>query len=175
VNFWIGNNPLADGTYRPLVPGKQVPAYEREGARILAEQALGRPLAAGEVSSYWLKRSLSWARSEPGAWARLQGEKLGLYWSGYEWPDAVDYYWMKTISWPLALPGLEWSAAALLALWGLLLERRRLALWARCCSSSSAGCSRSCSSFSSRATACRRCRASCSSPRFRSLARGKLS
>ena len=50
VNFWIGNNPSADGTYRPLVPGKQVPAYEREGARILAEQALGRPLAADEVS-----------------------------------------------------------------------------------------------------------------------------
>jgi len=130
VNFWIGNNPLADGTYRPLVPGKQVPSYEREEARRLAEQALGRPLAANDVSGYWLGRGLAWARAEPGAWVRLQGKKLGLYWNGYEWPDAVDYYWMKTISWPLRLPGLEWSAAALLALWGLLLERRRLALWA---------------------------------------------
>ncbi len=130
VNFWIGNNPSADGTYRPLVPGKQIPAYEREGARILAEQALGRPLAADEVSGYWLRRSLSWAHAEPLAFVRLQFAKLGLYWDGYEWPDAVDYYWMKTISRPLALPGLEWSAAALLAVWGLLLERRRLALWA---------------------------------------------
>ncbi|MBP9145258.1 MAG: tetratricopeptide repeat protein [Thermoanaerobaculia bacterium] len=129
VNFWIGNNPSADGTYRPLVPGKQVPSYEREGARILAEQAVGRPLAADEVSGYWLRRALSWASAEPIAFVRLQFTKLGLYWSGYEWPDAVDYYWMKTISWPLRLPGLEWSAAALLALWGLLLERRRLALW----------------------------------------------
>lgn len=130
VNFWIGNNPLADGTYRPLVPGKQVPAYEREGARILAEKALGRPLAADEVSGYWFRRSLSWARAEPLSFVRLQLSKLGLYWDGYEWPDAVDYYWMKTISWPLRLPGIEWSAAALLALWGLLLERRRLAAWA---------------------------------------------
>jgi tetratricopeptide (TPR) repeat protein len=130
VNFWIGNNPLADGTYRPLVPGKQVPAYEREGARILAEQALGRPLAADEVSGYWLRRSLSWVRAEPVGFVRLQLAKLGLYWDGYEWPDAVDYYWMKTISRPLALPLLEWSAAALLALWGLLLERRRLTAWA---------------------------------------------
>jgi hypothetical protein len=129
VNFFIGNNPSADGTYRPLVPGKQVPSYEREGARILAEQAVGHPLAADEVSGFWLRRALSWARAEPAAFLRLQIAKLGLYWSGYEWPDAVDYYWMKTISWPLRLPGLEWSAAALLALWGLLLERRRLALW----------------------------------------------
>lgn len=130
VNFFIGNNPSADGTYRPLVPGKQVPSYEREGARILAEQAVGHPLAAGEVSAYWLRRSLSWARAEPLAFLRLQGSKLGLYWDGYEWPDAVDYYWMKTLSRPLALPLLEWSAAALLALWGLLLERRRLSVWA---------------------------------------------
>ncbi len=130
VNFWIGNNPLADGTYRPLVPGQQVPGYERAGARILAEQAVGHPLAAGEVSGYWFRRALSWARAEPGAFVRLQFAKLGLYWDGYEWPDAVDYYWMKTQSRPLALPLLEWSAAALLALWGLLLERRRLAVWA---------------------------------------------
>ena len=130
VNFWIGNNPLADGTYRPLVPGKQVPGYEREGARILAEQAVGHALVASEVSGYWLRRSLSWARAEPAAFVRLQFAKLRLYWDGYEWPDAVDYYWMKTQSRPLALPLLEWSAVTLLALWGLLLERRRLSVWA---------------------------------------------
>lgn len=130
VNFFIGNNPAADGTYRPLVPGKQVPGYEREGARILAEQAVGHPLAADEVSGYWFRRALSWARAEPVSFLRLQLAKFGLYWDGYEWPDAVDYYWMKTLSRPLALPLVEWSAAALLALWGLLLERRRLAVWA---------------------------------------------
>jgi tetratricopeptide (TPR) repeat protein len=130
VNFWIGNNPQADGTYRPLVPGKQIPSYEREEARRLASQALGRPLAADEVSGYWFRRALSWAGSSPLAWARLQLQKLRIYGSGYEWPDAVDYYWMKTISLPLRLPLLEWSAAALLALWGLFLERRRLSAWA---------------------------------------------
>lgn len=130
VNFFIGNNSLADGTYRPLVTGKQVPSYEREGARILAEQAVGHPLAANEVSGYWFGRALAWARAEPADFVRLQFAKLGLYWDGYEWPDAVDYYWMKSISRPLRLPLLEWSAAALLALWGLLLERRRFAVWA---------------------------------------------
>ena len=130
VNFWIGNNPAADGTYRPLVPGKQVPAYEREGARILAEQAVGRPLAADEVSGYWLRRSLSWARAEPVAFVRLQFAKLGLYWDGYEWPDAVDYYWMKTISRPLAPAGARVERGGAARALGLLLERRRLAVWA---------------------------------------------
>lgn len=130
VNFYIGNNAAADGTYRPLVVGKQVPSYERSEARRLAEQATGRKLSDAEVSRHWFARALTWARSDPGAWLKLQGRKLALYWSWYEWPDAVDYYWMKTISPPLGFPGLEFGAVALMALWGLAIERRRLHLWA---------------------------------------------
>ena len=129
VNFWIGNNPQADGTYRPLVPGKQIPAYEREEARRLAERAMGRNLAAGEVSRYWLGRALAWARQHPADFLRLEWRKLRLYWSGYEWPDAVDYYWMKSISPPLGWPGLEFMATAILALAGAVLVRRELGLW----------------------------------------------
>ncbi len=129
VNFFIGNNPEADGTYRPLVAGKQVPAYERSEARRLAEQATGRELTAAEVSRYWFARAFAWMRADPVAWLRLQARKTALYWSWYEWPDAVDYYWMKSQSPPLALPGLEFGAVSLLALWGLVLERRRLRPW----------------------------------------------
>jgi tetratricopeptide (TPR) repeat protein len=129
VNFYIGNNPQADGTYRPLSPGKQVPALERREPVRLAEQALGRPLEPAEVSRYWLGRSLSWARDEPGAFLALQLRKLRRYWSFYEWPDAVDYYWMKERSWPLRLPLLELGGAVLLAALGVLLERRRLRVW----------------------------------------------
>ncbi len=128
VNFWIGNNPQADGTYRPLSPGRQIPAFERAEPRRLAEADLGRPLSGAEVSRYWLDRSLAWARSEPAAFAQLQLRKLGLYLSGYEWPDAVDYEWTKSRSAVLALPLLEFTAAMVLALGGLLLlvwRRRR--------------------------------------------------
>ena len=130
VNLWIGNNPTADGTYRPLVPGKQIPSYEREGARILAEQAAGRALAPNEVSAFWAGRVGQWARDDPWAFFELQLRKLRLYGQGYEWPDAVDYYWMKSLSLPLSLPLFEWASVALLALWGLWLERSRLSPWA---------------------------------------------
>lgn len=128
VNFYIGNNPQADGTYRPLVPGKQIPRLERAEAERLAEQASGRELGAAEISSYWLRRSVAWARAEPLAFARLQLRKLALYFAPYEWPDAVDYAWMKSISPPLALPGLEWGGLVALAVAGLALARRRRAL-----------------------------------------------
>lgn len=125
VNFWIGNNPQADGTYRPIVPGKQVPTYERLDAERLAEQAVGRKLDGAQVSSYWLDRSLDWARRHPLDFVRLQLHKLALYFSPYEWPDTVDYYWMKTRSWVLSLPGLEWGGLVPLAAIGLLFAFRR--------------------------------------------------
>jgi tetratricopeptide (TPR) repeat protein len=128
VNFWIGNNPQADGTYRPLAPGRQIPAFERAEPRRLAEAEVGRPLTGAEVSRFWLDRSLAWARSEPLAFARLQLRKLGLYLSGYEWPDAVDYEWTKSRSPVLALPLAEFTTVASLAAAGVLLlvlQRRR--------------------------------------------------
>jgi tetratricopeptide (TPR) repeat protein len=132
VNFWIGNHPEADGTYRPVTPGRQIPRLERQEPRRVAERETGRPLSAAEVSGFWLRRAADWAHAEPARFARLQARKLGLYWSGYEWPDAVDYYWMKTRSPVLGAPLLEFGAVALLALTGfaLLAARRELAPFA---------------------------------------------
>jgi len=115
-----------------LTPGRQIPRLERREPERLAELASGRELSAGEVSRWWLGRALAWARAEPARFAQLQLRKLGLYWSGYEWPDAVDYYWTKTLSPPLRLPLLEFLGAALLAAAGALVvvKERRVASWA---------------------------------------------
>jgi len=129
VNFYIGNNAGADGTYRPIVPGKQVPSLELSEPHRLAEEALGRRLTAAEASRYWLGRGLSWARADPVAFVLLQVRKLGLFWGWYEWPDAVDYYWFKTRSPWLRLPLLEFGGVTGLALVGLFLERGRLRRW----------------------------------------------
>jgi 4-amino-4-deoxy-L-arabinose transferase-like glycosyltransferase len=127
ANFWIGNSPEADGTYRPLVPGKQIPALERSEARRLAEEALGRPLAAREVSRYWVGRALAWARAEPLAFLGLQLRKVALYLAPYEWPDVVDFAWLSARSLPLRVAPIEWGTLVLLALAGLWLRRRALA------------------------------------------------
>jgi tetratricopeptide (TPR) repeat protein len=130
VNFWIGNNPEADGTYRPLVPGKQAPAAERAEAIRLASQASGRALGEGAVSRYWLRRALAWAAAHPVAFARLQLRKLGMFWSWYEWPDAVDLYWLRELSPALRWAPLGFGSLTLLTLLGLWQLRHRAAPFA---------------------------------------------
>lgn len=123
VNFWIGNNPDADGTYQPIVPGKQIPALERQEPVRVAEQELGRSLTPAEVSSHWLGKALGWAAAHPGDFLRLQLRKLGLFWSWYEQPDAVDYYWVRGLS-PVFFFLIEFGTVSLLALAGLWMVRR---------------------------------------------------
>ncbi|HEX5759818.1 MAG TPA: glycosyltransferase family 39 protein, partial [Thermoanaerobaculia bacterium] len=127
VNLWIGNNPDADGTYRPLVPGRLVPALERRAPVALAERAAGRRLTPAEVSGFWARRALAWAAERPADALRLQLRKLAMFWSWYEWPDAVDYYYLRRLSPPLWLAFVEFGAVSLLALIGLALwmTRRR--------------------------------------------------
>jgi 4-amino-4-deoxy-L-arabinose transferase-like glycosyltransferase len=128
VNFYIGNNPKANGTYQSLSPGKQVPSYERTEPIRLAEKEMGRALEPYEVSNFWLKKSLDWARNNPADFLNLQAKKVGMFWSWYEWPDAVDYYYVKQTSVILRLPLFEFGSISLLALIGLWFVRRRL--WA---------------------------------------------
>lgn len=104
-NFFIGNNPAADGTYISLRPGHGDPRYERQDATELAEQALGRSLSPGEVSSYWLQRSLEYIRSQPMDWLRLMARKWLILWNVRELEDADDFYLYQDWSWLLRVLG----------------------------------------------------------------------
>jgi tetratricopeptide (TPR) repeat protein len=91
-NFYIGNNPRATGVYAPLLPGRQTAHFEASDAALLAEQDLGRKLTRGEISDYWLGRSLDFIRTEPGRWIALLGSKSLLTINAFELPDAEDIY-----------------------------------------------------------------------------------
>ncbi len=132
VNFYIGNNPAADGTWRPMVPGKQTPALERLEPQRLAEQDVGRALSPAEVSSYWLRKALAWAMHHPVDFVRLQLRKLARYFDWYEQPDAVDYYWVRSLSPAYRFPLVEFSTISVLAAAGLWISRRELRRFAPC-------------------------------------------
>ena len=93
-NFYIGNHQGAPGSYEPLVAGRADVQYEREDATRLAEEATGRRLSPGEVSSYWLGRGLDFVRRHPFDWLRLMGWKLLLMAHASEITDteSIDVY-----------------------------------------------------------------------------------
>jgi tetratricopeptide (TPR) repeat protein len=77
-NFYIGNNPRADGSYASLRFGRGAPEFERQDAKALAEEAERRRLTDAEVSGYWTGQALDFIRSDPRAWLRLLGRKAAL-------------------------------------------------------------------------------------------------
>lgn len=128
-NFYIGNNPFSDGTYIPLRGGRQNPEFERQDAFELASAEVGRALTPTEVSRFWIGKSLSWIRAEPGAWLALLARKAGLLVNAYEVPDADDIYFYERYSSVLRIPFavLHMGTLLPLAVIGLVLTwpRRR--------------------------------------------------
>ena len=132
-NFFIGNNPQADGSYASLRFGRGAPEYERTDATELAEHALGRTLTPAAVSSYWTTRALDFISGQPVAWLRLMGRKVVLLFNATEMIDTEAQESHAEWSWPLRVGGWFGHVGVLapLALAGLILvwrDRHRLAV-----------------------------------------------
>lgn len=91
-NFYIGNNPAADGTYAPLIEGRGDPRVERLDAIDLAEHALGKRLSPSEVSGFYTERALQFILGEPVDWLRLMLRKVLLVFTATEMVDTEDQY-----------------------------------------------------------------------------------
>lgn len=125
-NFYMGNNPQADGTYMALRPGRGDPRYERTDAVELAEQEAGKTLTPSEVSRYWMSRAFQYIRTKPVAWAGLTLRKTGIFWQSYEAPDEEDYYIYQEYSPLLRALGcvFQFGLICPLAAVGVVLTRR---------------------------------------------------
>lgn len=133
-NFYIGNNPGADGSYQSLRFGRGSPEFERLDATELAERASGRTLTPAEVSSYWTGRATSFITSQPGAWLALMARKTALLVNAAEAVDTESQESYAEWSWPLR--ALGWLMhfgvlvpLALVGVWATWDDRRRLAVF----------------------------------------------
>lgn len=134
LNFSIGNNPYADGSYQAAPGVTPSIAGQTADMRRVAEAETGRPLTDAQVSDHFYARSLAWMRSDPGAAARLLVRKIGLAFHSSELPLNYSYaYWSRdepTLlrvlvvgAWLLVPLGLAGTMAA-----GRV-DRRALAVW----------------------------------------------
>ena len=130
-NFYIGNNPTADGTYASIRFGRGAPEFERLDATEVAEASVGRALSPSEVSSYWTGRALGFITSQPGTWLKLTGRKILLLVNRSEMIDTESQESHAEYSTPLWILGWVGHFGILvpLAVFGMIAtwpDRRRL-------------------------------------------------
>ncbi len=130
-NFYIGNNPNADGTYASIRFGRGSPEFERLDATEVAQEAAGRTLSPAEVSNFWAGRALDFITSQPGKWLQLTGRKVLLLFNRAEMIDTESqesHAEYSTVLWTLGWIG-HFGLLVPLAVFGMIAtwpERRRL-------------------------------------------------
>ena len=134
INFYIGNNPEANGFYAaPFYRGQPIggtPEKQRAMMHKLASSEAGRDLSPSEVSNFWLRRGIEHNRAHPGTWTRLLWQKVLLFWNGYERANVESMSLHRRIPGVLRLPLLLFGLVAPFALTGVFLTRsRRRELW----------------------------------------------
>jgi tetratricopeptide (TPR) repeat protein len=92
INFYIGNNPDSDGMAAVAPDMKKTWWGGYHDAIRIAEESIGHPPKASEVSDFWLSKGMQFIREQPARWMLLTLKKFHLFWSGYEIPNNQDIY-----------------------------------------------------------------------------------
>ncbi len=111
INFYIGNNQIADG-YTPKTPHRYVATGEyRDSVELFAEKEaallLGYEPTAAEIRTYWYRRALREIRQSPEHFFQLMAKKFVLFWNAYEIKNNKSLY----------------VVAEFVPLWGFLFKR----------------------------------------------------
>ncbi len=83
VNFYIGNNPEADGV-SAVMPGRLGYSWQYADIKYAAEQEAQTSLTPAQVSSYYFNLGLESIVSDPARWLSLMVKKTYLIFSGEE-------------------------------------------------------------------------------------------
>jgi tetratricopeptide (TPR) repeat protein len=83
INFYIGNNPDADGLSATL-PAPLGANWQIRDIRYLAEKEIGRGLSDAELSDFWLKKGWNWIKDNPSDFFKLYMKKLYFCFNNYE-------------------------------------------------------------------------------------------
>ncbi len=103
INFYIGNNPNADGytartARRMHVFGGYRDSVEMFSAHDAALALDRRNLTAAETSRYWTRSAFGWILSDPVDWARLTLKKTVLFLGNYEIKNNKNIYFVARYS-----------------------------------------------------------------------------
>ena len=117
INFWIGNNPDANG-YPRFPPGLHAgQAAMLQDSITAAESAAGRPLKRAEVSQFWSAKARLYIAGHPTDWFILVLVKFRNFWSAFRYDDLsiVTSLREHRVIWP----GLEFGIVAAFGVAGM--------------------------------------------------------
>ena len=119
INFWIGNNPSANG-YPQFPPGLRAgQAAMLQDSIAAAETAAGHALKRGEVSRYWSAKARDYIKHQPIAWLRLLAVKVHNFWSAFQYDDLSIITNLREQN--VTLPGIYFGLVAAFALPAMIL------------------------------------------------------
>jgi Tfp pilus assembly protein PilF len=122
INFWIGNNPDANG-YPRFPPGLRAgQAAMLEDSVAAAESAAGHPLKRAEVSAFWSSKARDYITHHFIDWLKLLFTKFRNFWSAFQYDDLSIITSLREHG--IILPGIYFGLVAALALPGMLLSWR---------------------------------------------------
>jgi len=112
INFYLGNNPRADGLTMQMAElridealswNEFVPATDS-----IARHLAGRDLSPGEVGDYWMGRFFDYVLEEPDGFVLGLLRKTYFFFAGVENPDNFDLYFYRRLNTPYA--AMVWRA-----------------------------------------------------------------
>ena len=119
INFWIGNNPVANG-YPRFPPGLRAgQAAMLQDSITAAESAAGHSLKRAEVSAFWSTKAKDYITHHFGEWLQSLGTKLRNFWSAFQYDDLSIITSLRENG--VIFPGLYFGVVAAFALPGIIL------------------------------------------------------
>lgn len=127
LNFFIGNNAEADGTYKTVRGVTPSMAGQDRDMRRVASEGAGRELTDTEASSWFYAQAFQWIRSNPGDAMRLFFRKSAFAFNAADIPLNQSYAFFRSDESLLlkALPVGAWLLLPL-GLLGIVLARAAL-------------------------------------------------
>ena len=118
LNFWIGNNPQANG-YAKIPEGLSAgQAGLLRDSIHQAEAESGRSLKRSEVSKFWAAKAKAYTEAHRGEWVMLLARKVGNFWNAFQYDDLSVVSLFRDEG--IIVPGLRFGFIAALALPGIL-------------------------------------------------------
>ncbi|MBN2070048.1 MAG: glycosyltransferase family 39 protein [Candidatus Krumholzibacteriota bacterium] len=129
INFYIGNNPEANGFYSvPFYRGEALggsPEEQRIRMHDIASDEEGKDLTHSEVSRFWMRKGKDSILEDPIRWMRLLGRKSVYFWNSYERANIESLPFHRRFGGILSLPLFTFGIVAPLALAGIFISRGR--------------------------------------------------